>query len=172
MIDTMTATKVVGALCGALLIFLLGGWAAESLYHVGGHGEEHEQAYVIEVPEAEEGGGEDVVEVAFADAFAEADPAAGEAIWRQCSSCHKLEDGANGTGPHLYGIVGREQAAVADYAYSAAFAELGEAWTPEELDGFLENPSEWVPGTKMTYRGLADVEDRAGIIAYLQGFGS
>lgn len=170
MIDTMTATKVVGALCGSLLIFLLGAWAAESLYHVGGHGE-GEQAYVIPVEDAE-AADEDVVEVAFADVYAEADPAAGESIWRQCSSCHQMEDGANGTGPHLYAIVGRDQANVADYAYSSAFAELAGVWSPEELDGFLENPSEWVPGTKMTYRGLADVEDRANIIAYMEGFGS
>ena len=170
MIDTMTATKVVGALCGALLIFLLGGWAAEELYHVGGHGE-GEQAYAIEVPEGGEAEGEEVVEVAFEEVFAAADAGAGESVWRQCSACHALEDGANGTGPHLFGIVGRPQAAVGEYAYSAAFAELAGEWTAEELDGFLENPSEWVPGTKMTYRGLADVEDRANLIAYMQGFG-
>ena len=168
--DTMTATKIVGALCGSLLIFLLGAWAAEELYHVGGH-EGEEQAYIIEVPEGD-AGGEEVVEVAFAEVYAEADPATGEAIWRQCSSCHKLEDGANGTGPHLFGVVGREQSVVADYPYSSSFAELAGVWDPETLDAFLANPSEAVPGTKMTYRGLADVEDRAGIIAYLATFGS
>ncbi|MEC7669746.1 MAG: cytochrome c family protein, partial [Pseudomonadota bacterium] len=43
MLDTMTFTKVIGGFCGALLIFLLGNWGAEILYHVGddGHGEEH-----------------------------------------------------------------------------------------------------------------------------------
>lgn len=168
MIDTMTATKVVGALCGSLLIFLLGGWAAESLYHVGGHGEE-EQAYVIEVEGAE--AEEEVVEVAFEEVFAAADASAGESIWRQCSACHNIDSEANGTGPHLVGVVGRPQAAVGDYAYSAAFAELAGEWTPEELNGFLENPSEWVPGTKMTYRGLADVEDRANLIAYMDSLG-
>ena len=58
MFDTMTITKAGGALCGALLVFLLGNGAAESLYHVGtaGHGdEEHAAGYVIEV---ETGGGE------------------------------------------------------------------------------------------------------------------
>lgn len=170
MIDTMTATKIVGALCGSLLIFLLGAWVAEELYHVGGHAE-GEQAYAIEVPE-EEAAGEEVAEVAFEEVFAAADPAEGEGIWRQCSSCHALEDGANGTGPHLFGVVGRPQAEVGEYAYSAAFAELGGEWTPEELDGFLADPQEWVPGTKMTYRGLADVEDRANLIAYLATIGS
>ena len=168
--DTMTATKVVGALCGSLLIFLLGGWVAEELYHVGG-GHEEEQAYTIAVPESE-APAEETEEIPFEEVFASADPAEGEAIWRQCSSCHALEDGVNGTGPHLFGVVGREQAVVADYSYSSSFAELAAAWTPEELDGFLADPSGWVPGTKMTYRGLADVEDRANIIAYLETFGS
>ena len=167
--DTMTATKIVGALCGSLLIFLLGGWAAESIYHVGGydgHDGEHAQAYTIEVADADTPA-EEAEEVAFDVVYASASAEDGSGIWRQCSACHKLEDGANGTGPHLHQVVGREQGAVGDYAYSSSFAELAGAWTPEELDGFLEDPAGWVPGTKMTYRGLDDVEDRANLIAYL-----
>ena len=51
MFDTMTSTKIIGALCGTLLIFLLGNWAAETIYHVGsdGHGDDHAMAYPIEV---------------------------------------------------------------------------------------------------------------------------
>ena len=43
MFDTMTMTKAGGAFCGALLVFLLGNWVAETLYatEAGGHGEEH-----------------------------------------------------------------------------------------------------------------------------------
>ena len=47
MFDTMTLTKGVGALCGTLLVFLLGGWAAELIYHGAGGHDEHQQAYVI-----------------------------------------------------------------------------------------------------------------------------
>jgi len=48
MFDTMTMTKVLGGVCGTLLVFLLGKWVAEEIYHSGGHGD-HEQAYVIPV---------------------------------------------------------------------------------------------------------------------------
>ena len=51
MFDTMTVTKAGGALCGAFLIFLLGKWAAESLYNTepASHGgEEVAQAYSID----------------------------------------------------------------------------------------------------------------------------
>ena len=53
MLDTMTFTKIIGSFCGALLIYLLGNWAAESFYHLGhhGHGEKHAYGYLIEVEE-------------------------------------------------------------------------------------------------------------------------
>ena len=170
MFDTMTFTKIIGGFCGTFLIFLLGGFVAESIYHQADHGDDHAQAYTIDT------GGEEVEEegeqVAFADVYAAADAGAGERLWRQCSACHKLEDGANGTGPHLYGVVGRDVASVSDYSYSGALVEVAEVWTPENLDGFLENPSNYAPGTKMSYRGMGDIEDRANLIAYLDSVGS
>lgn len=172
MFDTMTLTKTLGAVCGALLIFLMGGWAAESIYHVGGgHGDDHAQGYLIEVDDGSEPA-EEVVEVAFADVFAEADAGAGERVFRQCSACHKLEDGENGVGPHLYGVVGRSVGGVDGYgSYSGALTEVADVWTPENLNGFLEAPSNWAPGTSMGYGGLSKVEDRANLIAYLQQTG-
>lgn len=173
MLDTMTATKIVGSLCGMLLIFLLGGWAAETIYHTGGGHGEHEQAYTIDT--GDEDGGEEVVEeeaVPFAEVFAAADAGAGEQLWRACAACHKVEDGANGTGPHLYGVVGREVGTVDGFNYSGALKEVADVWTPENLNGFLENPRGYAPGTKMSYNGMRDVEDRANLIAWLQSQGS
>ncbi len=91
----------------------------------------------------------------------------GERLWRACQACHKLEDGANGTGPHLYGVVGRAVGSVDGFGYSGALSEVAEVWSPEALNGFLENPREWAPGTAMAYRGMSDIEDRANLIAYL-----
>ena len=168
--DTMTITKAGGAVCASLLVFLLGVWAAESLYHVGphGYGEERQMGYLIEVEEA--GGDAEMAEaepeVPFEEVFVNASAEAGERLWRQCSACHNLE-GSNGTGPYLNGVVGREKGVVGGYAYSDALTGTGEAWTPENLSGFLLNPREYAPGTKMAYRGMAEVEDRANIIAYL-----
>ena len=172
MFDTMTGVKIVGGFCGALLIFLLGGWVAETVYHVGGdgHGEEH-QAYVIPVEDSGAGAEEEAEEVPFEEVFASAEASAGERLFRQCGSCHRLEDGANATGPHLWSVVGRGIAGVGDYAYSDALAGIDGDWTPENLNGFLEDPSGWAPGTKMTYNGMDDVEERANLIAYLETIG-
>jgi len=166
MFDTMTFTKIAASLCGALLVLLLGQWAAEELYHVDSYGD---QAYVIDTGAEEEA--EETVEIAFADVFAAADAGAGARVFRQCSACHKLEDGENAVGPHLYAVVGREVGST-DYAsYSGALSEVADVWTPENLNGFLENPRGWAPGTSMGYNGLRDVEDRANLIAYLDSIG-
>lgn len=171
MLDTMTITKAFGALCGALLIFLLGGWAAEGLYHVGAD-EDQARGYVIIDEMAEEDAAEEeVVEVAFADVYATADAGAGERLWRQCQACHALEQGVNGVGPYLHGVVDRPKAAVDGFNYSDALASMGGEWTPENLSGFIENPRGYAPGTAMAYSGMRDVEDRANLIAYLATIG-
>lgn len=163
--DTMTSTKILGGFCGAFLIFLLGKWAAEEIYHTGGgHGSE-EQAYVIDTGEAE--GGETEAAVPFEELLAAADPAKGERVWGKCRACHKVEDGVNGTGPHLYGVVGRDVGSVPGFGYSGALVAVADVWTPENLQAFLENPKGYAPGTKMSFSGLKDAEDRANLIAWL-----
>src|SRR6056297_683802 len=168
MFDTMTFTKVLGSFCGALLIFLLGSWAAESLYHTGGkHGEDHAQGYVIDTGEGD--GAEEVAEEgpSFAELYAAADVGKGERVYNKCAACHKLEEGANGTGPYLYGVVGRDVAASQGFSYSGNLIAVNDVWTPEELDAFLANPKGYAPGTTMGFAGLPKAEDRANVIAFL-----
>ena len=166
MFDTMTSTKLLGGFAGTFLIFLLGKWVAEEVYHVGGHGE-HEQAYVIEVADPDADAGPVEEGPSFEEVYASADPAAGEGVFRNCRSCHSIEPGTNMTGPTLYGVVGREVDTVPDYAYSGALEEHADVWSPENLDAFLADPQGYAPGTKMTYSGLRSAEDRANIIAWL-----
>lgn len=176
MFDTMTLTKAAGALIGSLLFLLLMSWAASGVYHVGaggghGEGEEHAQAYTIPVEET--GGGDAETADAgpdFATVMASADAAAGEKVFGKCKACHKL-DGADSTGPHLNGVVGRPVGSIGGFAYSDAMhAHAGEApdWTPEALQEFLADPKGIVKGTKMSFAGLKKVEDRANLIAYLE----
>ncbi|OYX44545.1 MAG: cytochrome c family protein [Rhodobacterales bacterium 32-67-9] len=173
MFDTMTITKAGGALCGAFLIFLLGKWAAESLYHTGpvAHaGEEVAQAYTIDTGAAEAAAPAADAGPDFATLLASADAAAGEKVFGKCKACHKI-DGTNGTGPHLDGVVGRAVASVAGFGYSDGMVSHGGDWTPEALNTFLEDPKGVVAGTKMSFAGLKKPEDRANIIAYLQSLG-
>lgn len=161
--DTMTLTKAAAGFCGAFLVFLLGKWAADELYHVGGHGE---AAYVVEVEEA--GGDDAAEEVNFDELYAEADVAKGEKVFKKCTACHKAEDGANSTGPFLYGVVDRPIASVAGFGYSGTLSGMSDkAWTTEELDAFLAKPSSYAKGTSMSFSGLKKQSDRINVIAYL-----
>lgn len=129
--------------------------------------------------EAREAGGEEAVEEAATEEAAE-DPnaidmelaEAGEGLFRQCSICHQVGDGAqNRTGPILTGIVGAPAGLVDGFRYSnpmQAAAEEGLVWTPEELHAFLENPRAYMRGTRMAFRGVADEADRNAIIEYLR----
>ena len=70
-------------------------------------------------------------------------------------------------GPNLVGIIGRAKASVEDFPYSKAMRAQTGGWTPEELNVFLADPFNSVPGTDMTRGGQPDRVARVSIIAYL-----
>ena len=160
--DTMTITKISAGVLGAWLVLLLGKWAGEEVYHASLHGE---PSYAIEVEEAEPE--EEVAEIPFEERMASASIDNGAKVFRKCTACHKVEDGANATGPHMYGVVGRDVGVAAGFEYSGALSEQADVWTAENLYAFLEKPSSWAPGTTMGFAGLNKSEDRADVIAYL-----
>jgi cytochrome c len=45
--------------------------------------------------------------------------------------------------------------------------QSGIRWSPRELDSFLSNVTQKVPGTLMPFPGLSDAKDRQAVIAYL-----
>ena len=132
--------------------------------------------YLVEV--AEEGGeGAAVVDTLpdWGTVLPAADVAAGEAVFAKCKSCHVVDAGnANGTGPGLHGVVGREPGSHAGFAYSTGMTELSAkapVWDYDHLYEFLKSPSKYLPGTKMTFVGLKKPEDRIAVIAYLKAQG-
>ena len=170
MFDTMTMTKIVGSLCGALLVFLLGKWVAETMYAMGGghgHGDEHHAAYVIDTGGDDHGAEEEEEGPDFAALLAEADLDKGKKVFGKCKACHKIEDGANSTGPFLYGVVDRNVGAAAGFGYSGSLVAVADVWSADNLNAFLENPKKFAPGTSMAFSGLKKPKDRANVIAYL-----
>lgn len=86
-----------------------------------------------------------------------------------CRTCHTVKEGDNRLGPNLHAIVGRKSGALANYPYSDSMAKADLVWDKATLDRFLANPEAVVRGNKMQpYGGIASVEDRAKIIAYLE----
>ncbi|MBX9574977.1 MAG: cytochrome c family protein [Caulobacteraceae bacterium] len=92
----------------------------------------------------------------------------GQRIFGQCRTCHVVEPGVNRVGPSLHGIIGRQAGTVAGFNYSAANKGSGVTWTEEVLFEYLENPREFMPGTRMAFVGLKKPQDRADVIAYLK----
>jgi cytochrome c len=109
-----------------------------------------------------------------APALADGDAAKGEALFKRCSACHAIGEGAkNKVGPQLNGVVGRTAGTAADYNYSNAMKDAGasgQTWTVEELREFLAAPRKKIPGNKMAAAGITKPEDLENLIAYLQTF--
>jgi cytochrome c len=92
----------------------------------------------------------------------------GEKVFIQCKTCHVVDEGQNRVGPSLHGIIGRTAGQVAGFNYSAANKSSGKVWNEETIFEYLEAPQKYVPGTKMTFAGLKNPQDRADVIAYLK----
>ena len=94
--------------------------------------------------------------------------AAPPAAYEICAVCHTVsDDGADGMGPNLRGVVGRKAGAKEGFGYSDALKNSNITWTPAEIDSWLTDPGAKVPGTQM-YQGVADPAERKAIISYLQ----
>lgn len=103
---------------------------------------------------------------AAASLHAAPDAARGEQIYARCQACHALA--FDRVGPRHCGLFGRPAGSVPGFAYSTAMKNAQLTWNAKTLDRFLTNPLKVVPGSSMTYDGVADAAERADLIAYLQ----
>jgi cytochrome c len=153
----------VGAVLFLYLVSLVGG----GLFSNRGL---EEPAYVVAKTESKPAA-DDEAQMTFEERLAQADPDAGQRVFKQCAACHKIEEGVNSVGPSLYGVVGRPVHSISDFAYSDALASLDGEWTADRINEFITDPKSYAPGTKMSFQGLNDPQDRADVIAYLQSVG-
>ena len=94
----------------------------------------------------------------------------GQAIFKSCSACHTPDkDGKPGTGPNLWGIIGRPVASSPGFPrYSPAMKAKGGTWTFEAIAPYLNDPRGIVPGTQMAFAGVKSNDDLADVLAYLR----
>lgn len=131
----------------------------------------HKMGYEIEGVVSSEGGA--VAAVPLETLLAAADPAKGAATFKKCTSCHTNNSGgANGIGPNLFGVVGRGIGKAAGFGYSPDIAGHGGSWDFASLNEWLTSPKKFASGTKMSFAGLGNAEDRANLIVYLNSQGS
>ena len=151
-------------------IVSLGAWIVTGEHFAG---EEVEKGgYAL--PGGEEGGAAEAAAMPVEFYLAKADVAKGEQVFKKCAACHADAQGAaNGIGPNLWAVVGGPIGKHAPgFAYSAALSGIGGNWDWKSLDHWLASPRAMAPGTKMTFAGLGDPQDRADVIAYLNSKGT
>lgn len=177
--------KFLGAALGTFLFIFALNEASTYIFGGGGHhddghyecpndwAEEKFHGYRIDIPCGSTGGGQDegpVFDLGLM--LASADPAAGETVLqRQCATCHTWnEGGANGTGPNLYGVIGKDIATKDGFTYSGALSGVEGNWTYEQMNDWLTNPGAFARGTSMAYAGLRSPRrdsDRVNVMAFL-----
>ncbi|HEX2480097.1 MAG TPA: cytochrome c family protein [Geminicoccaceae bacterium] len=169
MAASLETNKALAALLTAGIIASGSGVISRILYHPS---MPEENAYVIAVPEAETGEGEEATAAEAAPLpvlLAAASPEEGETVAKKCAACHSFEQGgAAKIGPPLWGVVGRDVAAVEGFAYSDALLGMEGEWTFDELNAFIHDPKGYAPGTKMAFAGVAEPEDLANLLVYLR----
>lgn len=168
--SSLEMNKIAGAVLTAGMIAMAAGFIAralvspvplaENVYKVAG------------VPAAGTGaakGGPVAAPEPVAPLLAAAKAEEGEKKFKACAACHTVDKGgANRVGPNLWETIGKKKAGVGGFAYSKGLVEKGGEWSYEDLNLFLANPKGFVPGTKMTFAGIAKAQDRADLIAYLR----
>ena len=109
----------------------------------------------------------------LANLLAAGDVAEGQKVFAKCTACHTVaQGGANGIGPNLWAVMGTPIGAhAAGFAYSSALADKGGTWGYEEMDAWLKSPRGFASGTKMSFAGLSNPEDRANVILYMRDNG-
>ena len=100
--------------------------------------------------------------------LASADPAKGAETFKKCAACHNADKGgANQLGPNLWGVLGEPVGEGHGFAFSDALHKKGGTWNFDNLAQWLTSPKAFAPGTKMTFAGLGNPQDRANVIAFL-----
>lgn len=116
----------------------------------------------------QQGGGAAAAEQPIEVFLAKADPAKGAQTFNKCMACHNADKGgANQMGPNLWGVIGAPIGQGRGYAFSDALSKKGGTWNWDNLSQWLTSPRTFAPGTKMTFAGLGDPQDRANVIAFL-----
>ena len=154
--------------CGAALgLSIVGGMVFQ------GHRPE-KMGYAIEGVEEAGGAGGEAAAVPIASLLPTADAGKGAEVFKKCAACHTInQGGANGIGPNLYGTVGEGIGqGKGGYAFSDALKGVGGNWDFDKLNAWLTSPRKFAAGTKMTFAGLGNAQDRANVILYLNQQGS
>jgi cytochrome c len=173
MSDELSFNKIAGAvLATGLAIFGLG----ELSNIIFEYQPPAKAGYAIAIAAEDTGGPVAELPIDWGTELPKADVNAGKDVATKCQTCHNLvQGGPNGTGPNLWGVLGRQPGTHPGFAYSDAMKAFGQShpiWDYAHINDFITGPQNYLDGTKMTFVGLKQRQDRINVIAYLHTLGS
>jgi cytochrome c len=118
-------------------------------------------------------------------AAADGDAEAGKKVWRNCKTCHTLEEGKHRIGPSLFGVLGRQAGTAEGYKKykpdMIAAGENGLIWNEDTLAAYIKKdgkngPKQYIgsfigkekANTRMYFNGLKNQADVDNLIAYIK----
>ena len=105
----------------------------------------------------------------IAELMTKASVESGAGVFKKCATCHTPDKGGkNGTGPNLWGVVGRKVGASDGFTYSNPMKAKGGEWTWDNLIPYVNAPGATIPGNKMAFAGVKDAGELADVMAYLR----
>jgi cytochrome c len=167
--DGFELNKVLGAILASCIVLLSVNLAASAIFAPVTPAKPGFQIAAKEEPAAGATAPKTEAVAPIETRLAKANLDRGKAETKICMTCHTLEKGGpNKIGPNLWGVVDRPRASHPGFDYSAAMKAKGGKWTFDELDKFLTHPQGYIPGTKMTFAGFENPDQRGDLIAYLR----
>ena len=158
---------IAGWVLGAGIVFLGANLLAGEIFKGG-----HSDKMGFPVNGAEEAAGDSESEQPIAFYLQTADAGRGERSFAKCAGCHTInQGGATGTGPNLWATMGRPVAGHAGFAFSDALRGKGGTWDWETMSAWLTSPRTFAPGTRMTFGGMSNPQERADLLLYLNAQG-
>jgi cytochrome c len=125
-----------------------------------------------------------VLATAAVPAFAAGDATKGEAVFKQCQTCHAVVDpdgkliaGKGKIGPNLYGVINRPAASYPEFKYGPGIMAAGAAgliWDEDKIATYVMDPTKFLDEftgdatlkSKMAFK-LKKAEDGANVAAYV-----
>jgi cytochrome c len=154
---------IAGWVLGAGIVFL-GATLVTNEVFSGGHSEK----MGFPVNGAEEHGAGAEAEQPIAFYLQTASATRGQSLFSRCAGCHTItQGGATMQGPNLWATMGRPVAGHAGFAYSEPLRTKGGTWDWETMSAWLTSPRAFAPGTRMTFGGMSNPQERADLLLYM-----